>query len=1106
MSAPTFEPTGFFALRTALLPVATLLDWTEAGPPESARSASEVDRDALCRRLRRIVSEPEVQDALFLSSPSIWSAMQAWLASDGQGDPKLLRTLVKYVQRIAGRATPFGLFAGCSLGRIDNDRDGIDLAVEPIHRARRHCRIDYRYVLALTRQLLAREDVRRGCRYRLNSSLHRIAGRWRWIARSSTDPARASLETLESDPVLLSLIERARPGARFTDLVDDVNALDDRGDRRDRDDRDDARSADAATFVDSLVERQLLVTELTPTVTGDDALRDLIDQLRAIASPALADIIAALSAIVDRLDELDRAPIGIAPPRYEAVGNALAALGVELDPARSLQVDLIKPAPGARCGRSLMDDVRAAAEVLRRITPEPPDRWQRFRDAFLARYEYREVPLMEALDEESGIGPGWWRTRPIEEPALLRGLPFESPSTPPAAHWTAQDAYLLSRVEDARRAGVDVLDLSDEDVERLASPRPPALPDAFSALIVIGQGEPGAADDIDVLVHHVLGPSGANMMGRFCHADPELRRWVTTHLAAEEALRPDAVFAEIVHLPDGCLGNVIARPPLRAFEIPYAGRSGTGESRQIPVSDLLVTIRGTRVVLRSGRLGRDVIPRLTTMHNFSRVPGVYRFLGTFQEQQMIGWNWGPLNGLARLPRITRGRVVLARAQWRLDRTLLATLTGEWASGVSRASGVTGTLRRWRAANGVPRFVTLPDGETELPVDFENALSVDAFLETARDRADVTLIEMFPAPDRLAAHAPAGRFAHELVIPFVRRCEVKPCAAKQCEPKPPAARADAAEAATTSAVPVRRSYPPGSEWLFVKWYAGPATLDGLLTGVVPPLVARQLDGAADRWFFIRYGDPDWHLRLRFRGEPERLRAGTLGDVCEAADILLRESRISKVQLDTYRREIERYGGDAGIDLAEELFWHDSDAAVRILQLLARRGREEDRWRLCLRAWDLTLTELGLSFEAKHALVKRSRARLARQCGESKSLHRALGDRFRVERRALEALLNDGQQRGHPLQDVLSVLGKRSAQLAPVMHAIRGLAASGRLCQPVEGLAANYLHMTANRLLRASHHEQELVLFDMLDRVYEARSARARGRGRSTASARLAASAP
>src|SRR5262249_57327315 len=92
------------------------------------------------------------------------------------------------------------------------------------------------------------------------------------------------------------------------------------------------------------------------------------------------------------------------------------------------------------------------------------------------------------------------------------------------------------------------------------------------------------------------------------------------------------------------------------------------------------------------------------------------------------------------------------------------------------------------------------------------------------------------------------------------------------------------------------------------------------------------GDIDGWFFIRYGEPEWHLRLRLHGRPERLHAQVLPVLQAAAAPLLGDGRLWRLQLDTYQREIERYGGPEGMLLAERLFHADSAAVLAIVELL------------------------------------------------------------------------------------------------------------------------------------------------------------------------------
>src|SRR6185436_14813110 len=109
-------------------------------------------------------------------------------------------------------------------------------------------------------------------------------------------------------------------------------------------------------------------------------------------------------------------------------------------------------------------------------------------------------------------------------------------------------------------------------------------------------------------------------------------------------------------------------------------------------------------------------------------------------------------------------------------------------------------------------------------------------------------------------------------------------------------------------------------------------DRLLREVVRPVVDRALaSGAANGWFFVRYADPDEHLRLRFSGDPARLSSEVLPALRDLVEPLLADGRLLRFQLDTYEREVERYGGAEGIILAERVFEADSRAVLDIVEL-------------------------------------------------------------------------------------------------------------------------------------------------------------------------------
>jgi len=344
-----------------------------------------------------------------------------------------------------------------------------------------------------------------------------------------------------------------------------------------------------------------------------------------------------------------------------------------------------------------------------------------------------------------------------------------------------------------------------------------------------------------------------------------------------------------------------------------------------------------------------------------------------------------------------------------------------------------------------------------------------------------LTEMLPGPDELCARGPEGRFVHELVIPFVR-------APAQARAQPAAS----SQRAAPSQIARVRSL--GSEWLFAKLYGGASALDEVLRQVVAPAVARaSAAGDIDGWFFIRYGDPEWHLRLRLHGRPERLHAQVLPVLQAAAAPLLGDGRLWRLQLDTYQREIERYGGPEGMLLAERLFHADSAAVLAIVELLSGDEGAEARWRLTLRGIDLLLRDLGLDLEAKRTLLRGIRQSYGEEFSVNLPFERQLGDKFRKLRADLEALLEPSPPAEHPLAPGFALLEERSVRQAPIIAALRASDQEGRLTTPIPQLASSFVHMHANRLLRAAARAQELVLYDFLARLYDSQVARKKKAG-------------
>src|SRR2546423_775703 len=191
-------------VRTPLLPMTTLIEWAAAPEPRKFLAA--------------LLELPEIDEAIFVASPSLHGQIAKWREKpESAAGQRLERSLCKYIARMAGRSTPFGLFSGVSAGKLGRESK-LELAPRAEYRRRTRLDNDYLFVLA---DVLARDaDVRERLVYRPNTSIYRIAGRLRYAAaRLDGKERKYHLVSVEPTPYLDATLERAAAGAKLGDLA-----------------------------------------------------------------------------------------------------------------------------------------------------------------------------------------------------------------------------------------------------------------------------------------------------------------------------------------------------------------------------------------------------------------------------------------------------------------------------------------------------------------------------------------------------------------------------------------------------------------------------------------------------------------------------------------------------------------------------------------------------------------------------------------------------------------------------------------------------------------------------------------------------------------------
>jgi thiopeptide-type bacteriocin biosynthesis protein len=803
------------------------------------------------------------------------------------------------------------------------------------------------------------------------------------------------------------------------------------------------------SLIDALWRQTLLLTDLRPPLTVASPAHYVADGLRDI--PAAADSLGQLEAALNAMAEWDAHPIDQAASAY----RKLAADPDAEDQASSevvCQVDMALTLGGSRVSDQVATEAARAAELLLRLTPLPAGvpQLDAYRHAFETRYgPDREVPLLELLDANFGLGP-------------LSGFHGGAVGGDPR-RLALRQRTLYDLAITALRERQLIVNLTDKDLASLETWAPVAAtaPRSLDLSIFVMAASPADVDcgRFQIVIGPNLGASAAGRnLGRFADLLGEQATAALHELgSAEAALHPERLSAEVAYLPRRFRsGNVAVRPHPRPYEIALGTTPGYPADRVIPLDELVVGTRGGRFYLRWTARDAEVLPCVGHMLNNMQAPDVCRFLDDLRrdgQAQLSSFDWGPAAGLPVLPRVQVGRVVLCPAQWRVDARAREALAPD-----GPATSFMAALRDWRAYWMVPRYVYLSFGDNRLLLDLDSkaqAQELRAEIRRLANEAQLLLQEALPGPHDAWAKGPGGHFITELVVPLVLRPDEASAAAAKSQSRPDAVAASA-----------ERLRPPGSDWVFAKLYGPRAFEDDLLTGPVPQLCQQVIvAGAAESWFFIRYSDPEPHLRLRFRGDPGRLLKELVPHLCSWASGLLNDGLITRLCFDTYEREVERFGGPAGLASAEALFHFDSQAVIEILRLSRGGLLDLDMSSLAIISIDDLLASLGANGEERVVWYR-----------ERVTSRNLAGDEYRRRKDALRRLLGDPEQiRARPGGDALArVLAARRNELARIGDRLDALASAGELLQPKSTLFRSYVHLHCNRLLASDRSAEEQIL--------------------------------
>jgi hypothetical protein len=685
-----------------------------------------------------------IKEALTIASPDLMEAIERY-----KKDPSLFSTeklealeitLLKYLARITSRCTPFGLFAGCSVGKIDNQTNIVISAKE---KHKRSTKFDMSFWSEFIQKINKREDVIPYLVYSPNNSLYVIADFYRYIEYEMVDNNREyKINSIRKSSYLDKLLLKAQKGLTITELIDVLT--------QDHSEKDEAKE-----FILELIESQILISNLETTITGSDELATFLKISKTI--PTLKNEYSSLLKIKEKLQLIDEHLIPN-KTNYKEIRKVVDKLKVNYQEKHLFQTDMNCSDLANVMDKKIISKTQQAINFLNGITEyETSVSITNFSKTFQKRYEDREIPLTLALDTELGIGylsDDMKDSHPILDQFSFNG----KTSSLTQEKWTKKE-YILQKklLESIHNDSHILLDESDFPDFKSNWVNTPAT---FSVMIELLKND----DNEQIVIDSAGGMSAAKLLGRFCNSNKSIYDLTTEIINRENEFYDDKILAEVVHIPQARTGNILRRPILRKYEIPYLTKSNVPSKNQIAITDLLISIKDNGIVLRSKRLNKEVIPCLSNAHNYGKntLP-IYHFLCDLQSQNkkpIYSFNWGTLETHYNFfPRVYYKDVIISKAKWSISSEEIKVFYSLKEHELSHAFSI------WKTQKRIPRYVNWVQSDNLLLLDLEVEIGIKLFLKSVKNSNQIILEEFLFSNYTVVKNTLGENFTNQIILSF-----------------------------------------------------------------------------------------------------------------------------------------------------------------------------------------------------------------------------------------------------------------------------------------------------------------------------------------------------
>lgn len=976
---------------------------------------------------------------------------------DDKKQEKLKHSLLKYASRISSRSTPFGMFSGLQTLPLGQDEDTTPIQIGSKEQFKGFFRLDINFSNLYASLLNKSEVIRKYIKFYPNTSLYSLGNQYRLVTYEIDENARKyDLISVEKDDWLVWVIDESKKGVYLSELIKELVS-------------EGIDEEEAKEYIFELVDSQLIVSQMELSMIGEETEFQLLSQLKRIQEicddpdrEIINQNVHYLERIISQLNALGNA--GSDTESYnqlvEFIKTALPFdLKVnELDEKYLIQCNMNIEFDQGVISQNQLKMIEKAKKLVNHFyynekSPEPK-RMKKFREEFERRYEGKMVPLVEALDVETGIGYGTKMggggidVSPIlNDIAIGRRRSLEEKMT-----WNRKiTPFWLDKIMDARQDKTLKIELTDNDLLKFTE-----APIDHSTTYIAKVGLYKKEEEDVLLFDFYGGGTATAWFGRFCNGNESVNELVQEISTYEAAEQDHVIVAEINHLPESRLGNVIQRPEHRKYQINYlAGYNSTKNDEAISIEDLMLGMEEGKMILVSKKHNKKVFTYHSNAYNASLSSNLplFQFLADLEQINNQNGFGLDLNFFHRfspfIPRVQYGNIILQRASWKFKRSDFKSL--------QKSNDLVNDFKVFSKEHALPQYLVLKQRDNELLIDTENIESLKILLKEAKKRG-VQLVEFMLNEFESAIKNKSGeQFNNEVLVSYGMPVEKK----------------RNYDFTSEFNYQVQDSFSPGSEWLYYKIYLGVKSADKLLLELEKITNRLKQKGKIDHWFFIRYYDTKEHVRFRLHINDMAFLGNVIQELNAFFDDFQKHYQIDNIILDTYKRELSRYGYDE-IESFEKIFHHDSVMCARLINHFNAYNCNSELWLAGLYSMNAYCDLFRLSEDRKIKFLEKMEEAFRKEFMADSVTTKSIGKQYNTHKQSINELFIEQKSEG--LYQFIEIIEERNRQCLPIVDGIfdRNPNAGNYFLHSV-------IHMNINRLFRSKQRLYEFLCYSFLKKI-------------------------